>query len=530
MEQTMSDSSSLSELDTAMFSPSVIAAVEGRRIADQAESKPSGLAELDTDGSDAATKARPDAGGQVDSSSGLTELDTGMFSPSVIAAVEGRLGLDPPPSNSVSSDVEMADADDQQIVWVDDGLLEDGEIQGRQLPAHSGVSSRGKQVEPQDRKELRQFFRKLTPLTPGVNGRVYKGEGNMISGIQAITPDTVLVVKSSRHTTVKTPNEIMVLRHLGLHENIVRYYGHYFSKKERPIASYSLFQYCDLGDLDSYCNAKWQDARSPPVRFLWRIIEQVSAGLQHCHQRGVIHGDLKPKNILVTSNAEDPNSEFPTLKLADFGSSSVNARSTDEIAQFGTWPFCSPESYEYYRPGMDIWALGVTIHKLAYQKYPVKLPSQGLDGIKKVPLNQRHEIFTEYVRTMEHRVITVWECDPIENGRTRLLSWFVMRMLDHHIHRITAKTLHDFAQVIFNYFRMLRPKDVVYVDIDDVRPGVTDDAILRKLTRNIVFLPENIRTPLLEVEKVMNDFLEELEQENTRRRMETSLILRESEP
>ena len=45
----------------------------------------------------------------------------------------------------------------------------------------------------------------------------------------------------------------------------------------------------------------------------WQMIRQIGAGVQHAHERGVVHGDLKPANIMVTHAGE--------LRILDFGSS-----------------------------------------------------------------------------------------------------------------------------------------------------------------------------------------------------------------
>jgi serine/threonine protein kinase len=50
----------------------------------------------------------------------------------------------------------------------------------------------------------------------------------------------------------------------------------------------------------------------------WAIIRQIASGLEHAHGRGVVHGDLKPQNIIVTHAGE--------VRILDFGASNVSSK------------------------------------------------------------------------------------------------------------------------------------------------------------------------------------------------------------
>lgn len=86
--------------------------------------------------------------------------------------------------------------------------------------------------------------------------------------------------------------------------------------------------------------------------------------LQHCHERWVVHRDIKPNNFLVSSDG--------VLKLTDFGLSRIygspEKRFTNQV--FARW-YRAPEllyGSTCYGPGVDIWALGCIFAELLMRK------------------------------------------------------------------------------------------------------------------------------------------------------------------
>lgn len=122
-----------------------------------------------------------------------------------------------------------------------------------------------------------------------------------------------------------------------------------------------------------------------------RLGLQIVAALAHAHERGIVHGDLKPQNVLVTPAG--------TIKLLDFGLArtldpasleSITAGTTrvaDEIA--GTLPYMAPETLRGapLRPAADVWALGVLLHEMATGRRPFSGPTTFdlADGILNSP-------------------------------------------------------------------------------------------------------------------------------------------------
>ncbi|MBK6590574.1 MAG: protein kinase [Acidobacteria bacterium] len=67
-----------------------------------------------------------------------------------------------------------------------------------------------------------------------------------------------------------------------------------------------------------------------------KYIEQVCAGLGHAHRNSIIHRDIKPQNLLLTS-------DLSTVKIADFGVARVNV-SDAPITRVGTNIYARPNT------------------------------------------------------------------------------------------------------------------------------------------------------------------------------------------
>jgi serine/threonine protein kinase len=97
-----------------------------------------------------------------------------------------------------------------------------------------------------------------------------------------------------------------------------------------------------------------------------QIIRQLGAGLEHAHERGVVHGDLKPRNLLVTHEGQ--------LRILDFGAAHTVARAqSDECASTsGTPAYASCEMLEGRAadPRDDLYALACICYELLTGAHP----------------------------------------------------------------------------------------------------------------------------------------------------------------
>ncbi|REJ75156.1 MAG: hypothetical protein DWQ36_06310 [Acidobacteria bacterium] len=191
--------------------------------------------------------------------------------------------------------------------------------------------------------------------------------------------------------------------------------------------------------ITSYC-----DRYRLSTRARLDLMRQVCDGVHHAHQKGIIHRDIKPGNVLV-SRVDDR----PVVKIIDFGIAKATARHLTEqtvFTQLGQWigtpVYMSPEQAEH--TGLDIdtrsdvYSLGVLLYELLVGVPPLdpeELRKAGFDEVRRRiretdPLRPSTQITTrgELAREIAQRRST----DPRALAR-RLrgdLDWIALRALE----------------------------------------------------------------------------------------------------
>ncbi|MHC4225657.1 MAG: serine/threonine-protein kinase, partial [Planctomycetota bacterium] len=110
-----------------------------------------------------------------------------------------------------------------------------------------------------------------------------------------------------------------------------------------------------------------------------RLFARVCDAIHHGHQKGVIHRDIKPGNVLVHASGRP--------KVIDFGIARVEGLSLERREIVGTIPYMSPEQLT---PGedvdvrSDVYSLGILLYELVSGKRPYEVSSTSITEASRV--------------------------------------------------------------------------------------------------------------------------------------------------
>nr|QWS68313.1 serine/threonine kinase ATG1-3 [Dugesia japonica] len=203
-------------------------------------------------------------------------------------------------------------------------------------------------------------------LGKGTNATVFKahkkGEINKAVAVKCINKKVLNKTGSDNLVS-----EISILKEL-CHEYIVQLLD--FTWDSNFI--YLILEYCPGGDLYSYI--KKHTYLDEPV--VHRFLQQLALALQFLYQKSILHMDLKPPNILLTSSIR------PKLKLADFGFAKCIEGTVNMDFLRGSLLYMAPEVYlsGTYSAKCDLWSVGVIIYECLIGKAPFY--SNSLDELK----------------------------------------------------------------------------------------------------------------------------------------------------
>ena len=169
------------------------------------------------------------------------------------------------------------------------------------------------------------------------------------------------------------------------HPVVVRVYDAGESEFEGHEVSYIVMEYVPGGDLKDLI----REHESLPGPRLAAIGERVAAALAYAHERGIVHRDIKPHNILLDERGAPRLTDFGIARALDA------TQATRTGAYLGTAVYSPPEQLkgEKVTPKSDVYSLGVTLYEAAIGELPftgstLEIANQHV-GSEPVPPTQR---------------------------------------------------------------------------------------------------------------------------------------------
>lgn len=158
------------------------------------------------------------------------------------------------------------------------------------------------------------------------------------------------------------------------HPNLVKVY----EAGEVGWIGYLALEYCAGPNLKQWLS---DNRGSIGPRQAAAIVAAVADGLEHVHQNGILHRDIKPTNILLDERSQDATLMAEGLafvpRLVDFGLAKLTASSgetTHEGMLIGTPEYMSPEQslgkLDSLSPASDTFALGIVLYELLTGRTP----------------------------------------------------------------------------------------------------------------------------------------------------------------
>lgn len=156
--------------------------------------------------------------------------------------------------------------------------------------------------------------------------------------------------------------EVSLLKGLSAHPNLIAYRESFL---EEAGILFIVMSLAEDGDLRQVVTKAQTRKHMIPESAVLTWLRQTCLGLEHLHQQGVVHRDLKSSNIFLCQGRR-------RIRIGDFGISTVLQSTAFASSCVGTPAYMSPELMrnERYDFHVDIWALGCICFELSSLSMP----------------------------------------------------------------------------------------------------------------------------------------------------------------
>ena len=203
-------------------------------------------------------------------------------------------------------------------------------------------------------------------LGQGGKGTVFKALDRYRTGLPLL--QQYVAIKVLHHLPISRLETLEALRRelqcaqLLSHPNVVKV----FDLDRDAGLDFFTMEYLE-GELLSSLLLRFQ-TQPLPRAYAWSIIRQIALGLQHAHERGIVHADLKPQNIMITNSGE--------VRILDFGASHALTQQKDGHAARSTssvtlaYACCELLDGRTPDPRDDLYGLACIAYELLVGEHP----------------------------------------------------------------------------------------------------------------------------------------------------------------
>jgi len=147
-----------------------------------------------------------------------------------------------------------------------------------------------------------------------------------------------------------------------------------------------------------------------PVRQRLDLFRSVCDAVAHGHQKGVIHRDLKPGNILVDASGQPKVIDFGVARATD-SDMALTTMNTDVGQLIGTLQYMSPEQFDADPNDIDVrsdvYALGVILYELLVGKPPYDLKKKALHEVARIVQEEDPTPLSAFGKTLKGDVAII---------------------------------------------------------------------------------------------------------------------------
>ncbi|CCH60727.1 hypothetical protein TBLA_0D02230 [Henningerozyma blattae CBS 6284] len=313
-------------------------------------------------------------------------------------------------------------------------------------PLKDDLTNMHSKIDQQKKSTMKKEYILEKEIGKGSFAVVYRGYSNE-------DPNFKLAVKSVPKSKLKNKKilenleiEISILKKLN-HKHIVNLIDCQRNKNDFLL----IMEYCSLGDLTflikkrneliinhPLLNQIFQKFPSPNpdcnglnIAFVLNYLQQLASALKFLRSRNLIHRDIKPQNLLLSTPYTDYHDQqtfkklgyigiscLPILKIADFGFARFLPNTSLAETLCGSPLYMAPEilNYQKYNAKADLWSVGTVLYEMVYGKPPFKANNH-LELLKKIKRTNDNIPFPSYIEIdddMKFLISRLLKFDPIK--------------------------------------------------------------------------------------------------------------------